>query len=352
MHGKLQSVVLGSVLMLVSLATLQAQDVKQLVTKAAELSDSAAAKDDFSQIIEVCLQAEAQQLTAAQVEYFHKLEAWARNKRGELNVNLSLESEDPDAIAKHEAAALEDFDLAVQRNPKHWQALHNRGLSHAALGNNEKALADFDSTIRMNPKYVNAVFNRAEILYEQGEFAESLKSYQAVLKLDAKDVEAMTGQAHCLYRLENYKGALQAYSAAVKMAPQEPAVYANRADAYSDLGFWNESILDFRKALTIDRDLARAQQGLGWILATCPDESIRKPELALRFAQAAAEKMGESDFRYQDTLAAAQAAMGQFEEAKQRVSKALESAPKSEKPFLEYRMALYEKREPYVEPKR
>ncbi|GAA4434430.1 tetratricopeptide repeat protein [Bremerella cremea] len=329
-----------------------AQDVKTLVAQAAELSESAQSQDELTQVIQVCDEAKQLEMTQAQVDYFIQLEAWARNKRGEIYAETSLMTDDEDKIRMLEAAALQDFSAAIKLNPKHWQAIHNRAVSYAMIGENGKALADLDSALSLNPKFELALYNKAELLYEAGQFPAALKNYQAVLKINPKDIGAMTGQAHCFYRLENFEAALTAYNQAVKLEPENALVLANRADAYSDLGLWKQAILDYKKALTFEKDLPRAQQGLAWILATCPEDGYRNPELALRFAQAAVAQNDLADFRYYDTLAAAEAAMGQFDVAKQRMSEAMKGAPQSEKPFLQHRLALYESRQPYREPKR
>ncbi|MBI1249418.1 tetratricopeptide repeat protein [bacterium] len=328
------------------------QDVKALVTQAAQLSDKAETQEELTQVIDICEQVKPVELAEDQAAYFTQLEAWARNKRGERYAEASLQTEDPKQIRTLEAAALKDFSLAVSLNPKHWQAIHNRAVSYAMLGQTEKALADLDLAIQLNPKFQTAIYNKAELLYELGQFPSALKLYQQVLKIDPKDLGSMTGQAHCFYRLENFKAAMTAYNQAVKLAPNNPLVLANRADAYSDLGYWKDAILDYKQALTLDKELPRAQQGLAWVLATCPDETYRNPELALRFAKAAVAQAQPVTFREYDTLAAAEAAMGQFDVARQRVGEALKAAPKSEKPFLQHRLALYEHRQPYREPKR
>lgn len=328
------------------------QDIKAMITEAAKLSDTAKNQDELTRLIDICDEANQLELGQEQVEYFNKLEAWARNKRGEIYAETSLMTDDLEKIQKLEAAALKDFSLAIKKNPKHWQAIHNRALSYALLGQIEQALADLDLAIQLNPKFETAIYNKAELLYEASHFAAALKQYQTVLKLNPKDVGAMTGQAHCFYRLENYEAAMMAYGQAVKLAPKNALVLSNRADAYSDLGYFKEAILDYKQALTLEKDLPRAQQGLAWILATCPDDTYRNPDLALRFAKAAVTQSDGLDFRYFDTLAAAEAATGQFDVAKQRLGEAIKKAPTSEKPFLQHRLALYEKRQAYREPKR
>ncbi len=343
----------GTLCLLMGCASLGfGQDVKALITEAAQLSDTAESQDELTRLIEICAEVEPLELAQPQVDYFAKLEAWARNKRGEIYAETSLMTDDEEAIQKLEAAALKDFSLAIKKNPKHWQAIHNRALSYAMLGQTQQALADLDLAIQLNPNFETALFNKAELLYEASQFAAALKQYQTVLKLNPKDVGAMTGQAHCFYRLESYEAAMTAYNQAVKLAPNNALVLANRADAYSDLGYFKEAIHDYKQALVLEKDLPRAQQGLAWILATCPDETYRNPELALRFAKASVAQSEHVDFRFFDTLAAAEAAMGQFDTAKQRVAEAMKAAPRSEKPFLQHRLALYENRQAYREPKR
>ncbi len=50
-------------------------------------------------------------------------------------------------------------------------------------------------------------------------------------------------------------------------------------------------------------------------MATCPDEVFRNPDEALSAAEKAIELDGENDYRYLETLAAAEANAGHFDDA-------------------------------------
>ena len=70
---------------------------------------------------------------------------------------------------------------------------------------------------------------------------------------------------------------------------------------------------DYRGAVEIDPNLARAYQGAAWLMATCPDEKFRNQKVALQAAKKAIEIGGDDNARFLDTLAAAYADTGQFE---------------------------------------
>ena len=82
-------------------------------------------------------------------------------------------------------------------------------------------------------------------------------------------------------------------------------------------------------------------------MATCPDERFRDADRALRAAQRAVELLGNDDFRYLDTWAAAHANDGKFEQAIETLDKAISIAPDDEVETLKRRKALYQQNEPY-----
>jgi tetratricopeptide (TPR) repeat protein len=100
-------------------------------------------------------------------------------------------------------------------------------------------------------------------------------------------------------------------------------------------------------AIRLDNSLGRAYQSAAWLMATCPEQRYRNEQMALRSAQRAIELDGSADYRYLDTLAAAQANARQFTEAQQSVNKAIESAPSDVVSELRQRLALYKSNRPF-----
>ena len=77
-------------------------------------------------------------------------------------------------------------------------------------------------------------------------------------------------------------------------------------------------------------------------MATCPDARFRETDKAISAAQKAIDLDGDKDYRYLDTLAAAQANAGQFEAAKKSANLALGAAPPKESSKIRQRLDLYE----------
>src|SRR5205807_9004448 len=103
-----------------------------------------------------------------------------------------------------------------------------------------------------------------------------------------------------------------------------------RADLLTDIGRYSDALAEYNRALAMDPQSRQAHCGLSWLLATCPDSSLRNPQLALDEAKSAIELGGQKDAVSFDSLAAAQASAGDFTSAMQSIHKAIEIAPADE----------------------
>jgi len=81
----------------------------------------------------------------------------------------------------------------------------------------------------------------------------------------------------------------------------------------------------YRKALKIVPDYVEAQNNLGWLLATHPDDEIRNGEEALSLAESVVQRNDQVPW-YLDTLSAAYAEVGRFPEAVATAKKGVQLA--------------------------
>lgn len=311
-----------------------ASSADQAVTEAAAKAKTASSLDDFNQIIKLC--DEIAKGNAQQRDYAKQLQAWAYNKRGEKH-----------AAAGDEKQALKDFETAASLDAKLWKAVHNRGVSRAGLGDIQGAMTDFDTVINMNPKFANAWYNRAEIKYDRGDFTGALQDYDQAVSLNPNDAGFFNSRGHANYRMGRLREALRDYNQAVKLDPNDASILVNRGDAYRDQQAYAPAAADFREAIRINPKLGRAYLSAAWLMATCPDAKYRDPEKAVAAAEKARDLDGDKDYRYLDTLAAAQANAGQFDLAKATIAKALAAAPQKEASNVQRRQRLYESARAY-----
>ncbi len=113
------------------------------------------------------------------------------------------------------------------------------------------------------------------------------------------------------------------------------------APAYSIFGMvlmkqekWLQAADCFRNALKIEPDNPAIQNNLGWLLATCPDRTVRNGRLALTLAEQACTGDGVENPLYLRTLSAACAETGQFPKAVEIAQKALDLARDAEETNL------------------
>jgi tetratricopeptide (TPR) repeat protein len=330
-------------------------DAKTLIDQAYQKTKKAKTVSDLTTIIELCQRAQQADATESQRKYLAQLLGWSHNKRGEAIIEQSLAAlqgdDQPQAIAL-DAKALADFEKSVRYEPKKWKSLHNRGVGYALIDEFVKAIEDFDAVIKLKPEYTNAWFNRAEIRYELDQLDLAIEDYTEVIQRVPGDFGAYTGRGHANFRAGRIRVALDDYEYAANLNPSNADALVNRGRARQKLGLWELAAEDFREAIERDGKSAPAFREAAWLMATCPDARYRNQKLGLHAAKKAVELAAVDALTAQhlDTLAAALANAGQFEEAQARQKQALQRATAEEAPELQRRLALYKGGEPYHEP--
>jgi tetratricopeptide (TPR) repeat protein len=314
----------------------------QLILKAHEFSGRASTEEDFSRIIETCRRARASQLSPQLNDFANQLSAWSLNRRGQLK-----------AEAGHTKEAILDFNDAIRSDPTLWRALHNRGVLKAQAGDFESAFDDFNLTIQFNSKFAKAYSNRAALFVVAGDPPSALDDYAHAIKLDPNLAVAHRGRARLCHQLGRLDEALDHFDAAVQLTPDDAYAIAGRADLLTDLGRYVDAAKGYDRAIKLDPKSASAVRGSAWLLATCPDSSVRDANLAVERAEQAIQLEGQEESVGLDTLAAALASAGDFSAAMQTMRQAIEMAPDNERDVYQDRLKLYERAKPYrIEPVR
>jgi tetratricopeptide (TPR) repeat protein len=151
-------------------------------------------------------------------------------------------------------------------------------------------------------------------------------------------------------RLGNYERAIADYTAALRLAPDNCGVYRNRSLAWKGLKAFDRALADLREALRCDPVNANAHNDLAWLLATCPDANIRDGAKAVEFARKACELSGWGKPGTINTLAAACAEAGQFDEAVRWAQQVLARPDRlTAAQIAEFtgHLRLYERRQPF-----
>jgi len=194
--------------------------------------------------------------------------------------------------------------------------------------------------IELNPGLAIAYRNRAELFSAAGRLTEAVADYGRAIDSLPNDPELSRARGYALQRLGEFDRAQSEFDRAIALAPNDANAYVERGNLAAERGRFDKAIADFQRAIEIDVNLADAHRCRAWLEATCSDERYRDARRALANATKAAE-LAPHDFLVLDTLAAAHACAGQFDEAVEVQHQALAVSPPHLAEPLRERLAFY-----------
>lgn len=333
----------------------QPQSVIQKIEAVSRLSRSASSATEYSAIVEQCDQVlKTQPDNTEHVGYLKSLKSWALNRRAQTRMELAerfgkIGNQDQADQVLQQAAT--DLDMAIDADPDKWQAYRNRAVLRTGQGEYRQAIEDWTRLTGLRPdseEALKAIFNRAELQYQIGQYDAALPDYRAVLNSSEQDLQALNGCGNCLLALDRPQEAIELYDRILSLEPGNAGALVNRGDARQHLQQWAGAIQDYQDSLSA-MPAGRTLQRLAWLQATCPDESVCDPVAALTSIREAIALDGESAENL-DTLAAALAAGGQFDQARDVQTRAiglLDTADEASGNEYQVRQTLYENNEPF-----
>lgn len=90
--------------------------------------------------------------------------------------------------------AIRDYSRALDQNPKHIQALNNRGIMKGQANDFNGGLMDFTAAIRFKPDYAEAWYNRGIVRYQINQNEEACKDWRQAAKLGFTQAEVVLGE--------------------------------------------------------------------------------------------------------------------------------------------------------------
>lgn len=214
--------------------------------------------------------------------------------------------------------AVEDYTQAVELMPNDPQPLAQRGYAYAGMQDFDKAMADFNAALKLNGKDIPSLLGRAEIHRSKKEWGDALNDYTVVLAVVPGDFRALLGQASALYGSGELERALGVYGDLMQKFPTE-------AQPFNDCA---------------------------WLLATGIKDSVRNGQRAVELASQACQLTNYQNAGYLDTLAAAFAEKGEFDNARKWQEAAVKAAgeePPDVQADIKSRVDLYQQNKPYRE---
>jgi tetratricopeptide (TPR) repeat protein len=153
-------------------------------------------------------------------------------------------------------AAIEDFNRAIESNPKFTEAYYARGNSKRVLKDYQGCIEDCNKAISLDPKHAEAYHNRgfSKITLDQFDsgYMDLIKADELGAQYARKSMEEIAKSFYDNGNLKldqkNYIGSIEDYNKAIKLNPKHAEAYRNRGLSKIASGQKDSGCLDLRKA--------------------------------------------------------------------------------------------------------
>ncbi len=246
--------------------------------------------------------------------------------------------------------ALLDYDETIKIDPKNADAWVNRGNTYGHKEQHDRSIQNYDEAIRLNPNLEEAYSNRALQYLALKNVDKALPDLTEAIRLNPKSAWAYRWRILALLELKRTDEALVDAETLVTLRPELSDAYYCRAEAHLARRDYPKARVDFERAI----ELGQQPQGpplnsAAWFYATCPEKAMRDGKRAVELATKACQLTKWENARDIDTLAAAFAESGNFNEAIKWQTYAfdLSTDPVEIRSGMEKRRQLYQKHQAY-----
>jgi tetratricopeptide (TPR) repeat protein len=249
--------------------------------------------------------------------------------------------------------AAERFRQGLKLAPREWRARQSLAEILRASGDDDGALAQLMQALESAPEDADVLHAIGAILLNQRKSALALPYLEAAARVRPKSARIQVALGDALAAQKKFEQALACHAQAIQLDPQYAEAYHRLGRLLHDGGQLAEASRAYREALRLKPDWPLVQIFLARILATAPDAALRDPQDAVRLAEAACDAPQTPTARWLDTLAAAYAAVEDYDKAVAAAQRALQAAGRLATKDLAERIQqnlveLREKRNPYI----
>ncbi|MDD5134307.1 MAG: tetratricopeptide repeat protein [Phycisphaerae bacterium] len=254
--------------------------------------------------------------------------------------------------------AIEHYRKSLHLQPNSSSVHNNLGFVLAIQGNYTQAIAHFTQAIQLEPDLAKAHKNLAKAFIAQGRFEQALDQLRQAVQINPNQPDFMNDLAFLMVTHPELEGsnaneAIRLAEQACKLTNHKNTTYLRTlAIAYSSEENFKDAIEQMKRILEIEPNNSDVKNNAAWIFATCPDSNMRNPSEAIRLARQACIATNYKNPGKLDTLGAAYASAGRFDEAVETMQKALSLIDQNDKLTFEQfqqHLDLYKASKPYIE---
>ena len=223
-----------------------------------------------------------------------------------------------------------------------------------ALGRFEEAITHGEKAIQLRPRDTMGYNNVAQVMISQEKYDQAVAYLTKALLNDPEQTVILNNLAEALVLQGRVAQGLEHYEKSLGLSPYQYDTRHRLALLYYQQGLMAQARDHWITVIRYQPDEPAVLNSLSWLQATCRDPKVRDPAEAVALAQRACELTQSQDPAMLDTLAAAFAAAGRFDEAVQTAEQALKLAGAAKQQGLvgriKNRLESYQAGRPWQEP--
>jgi tetratricopeptide (TPR) repeat protein len=250
--------------------------------------------------------------------------------------------------------AIELLEGCAADSPDSFVIVELLGRAYGQAGRLVQSQRLLENAISLSPDSAQAYASLAWTLGKRGHLKSALAACEEALRRSPDQETASAIVTDLQAARESQLKAIANLREKIKAEPESPRPVLRLSAVFVRTGQPEDAVIVLREGLAAHPDDPGLNYAMARLLATSSVADIRDGETAIALARKACEAGSIEEFRCLDTLAAAFAEAGRFEDAAETARKAVAAARQQGKAAaaraIAARARLYEDRKPYHEP--
>jgi tetratricopeptide (TPR) repeat protein len=249
-------------------------------------------------------------------------------------------------------AAISYWQRSLSLKPDAADVYNNLASAYYKQEKYDQAIAHWRKALELKPDW-DEVQAKLEKLIDMKQWLDKITGCEQRIMADPNDAGAYNELATLYYGRGHTAEAIENWEKAVAITPDDADMRGALGTAYYRQGELRRASEQWGKAVELRPDWAAMYNNLAWLLATTADEQLRDGERAVKLAERACELTEYKQAGALDTLGAAYACAGRYDEAAEAAEKGVKLAREAGQAQLAEdigkHLALYKDGKPYRE---